>query len=154
MNLTTCQICGRNIKTVRGAIALHGYRRPGQGWQTSSCPGARWQPYEVACDALRPAIITTQGGLTRVQGLLAGAPPETLVRPGVTRFAMIQVQRPEGFDPANPGYDVNVRGSYAQLFVNWRANLVREEADMRATIAYLEQRLSAWRAPAAREVGA
>lgn len=56
--LTTghCQICAREIGTTTGLIAHHGYTRPGFGWQTASCFGARWRPYEEACDALPPAI--------------------------------------------------------------------------------------------------
>jgi hypothetical protein len=49
----TCQICGRGIKMVRGHIAHHGYQRPGEGWQTASCYGARALPFEVSCDLLR-----------------------------------------------------------------------------------------------------
>ena len=52
MTNTTCQFCGREIKAKLGTIALHGYRRPGQGWQTGSCWGAKHRPYEVACDQL------------------------------------------------------------------------------------------------------
>ena len=48
----TCQICGRAIFAEVGVIAHHGYERPGQGWQTSSCPGARHVPFEVSRDIL------------------------------------------------------------------------------------------------------
>ena len=37
----TCQICGRAIKASSGLIAHHGYERPGWGYQTTSCLGAR-----------------------------------------------------------------------------------------------------------------
>jgi len=43
----TCQICGRKIYAELGVIAHHGYERPGQGWQTESCEGARELPFEV-----------------------------------------------------------------------------------------------------------
>lgn len=56
----TCQICGRDILAEGGVIAHHGYERPGDGWQTASCWGARELPYEADraklgawCDALR-----------------------------------------------------------------------------------------------------
>lgn len=44
----TCQICGRKILAKNGKIAHHGYRRPGEGWQTASCEGARHLPLEVS----------------------------------------------------------------------------------------------------------
>ncbi len=43
----TCQICGRPIFAELGVIAHHGYQRPGDGWQTASCVGARELPYEA-----------------------------------------------------------------------------------------------------------
>ena len=48
----TCQICGRPIFAEVGVIAHHGYQRPGDGWQTASCDGARELPFEAAKDAL------------------------------------------------------------------------------------------------------
>jgi hypothetical protein len=47
-----CQCCGRSILAKGGLIAHHGYERPGTGWQTSSCPGARKDPWEVSRSAL------------------------------------------------------------------------------------------------------
>lgn len=43
----TCQICGRPIFAETGVIAHHGYQRPGDGYQTASCPGARELPFEA-----------------------------------------------------------------------------------------------------------
>jgi len=43
----TCQICARKIYAELGVIAHHGYERPGEGWQTDSCDGARKLPYEA-----------------------------------------------------------------------------------------------------------
>jgi len=43
-----CQCCGRAIHAAKGAIAHHGYTRPGDGWQTASCFGAKYAPWEVS----------------------------------------------------------------------------------------------------------
>jgi len=48
----TCQCCGRGILAETGVIAHHGFERPGTGWQTDSCYGARELPFEVSRDAL------------------------------------------------------------------------------------------------------
>jgi hypothetical protein len=48
----TCQCCGRPILANTGTIAHHGYTRPGMGWQTASCEGAKELPFEVSRDAL------------------------------------------------------------------------------------------------------
>lgn len=48
----TCQVCARAILANKGHIAHHGYQRPGDGWQTESCGGAKELPFEVSRDAL------------------------------------------------------------------------------------------------------
>jgi hypothetical protein len=47
-----CQCCGRQIEAERGKIAHHGYTRPRLGWQTSSCVGAQFPPYQLSRDRL------------------------------------------------------------------------------------------------------
>ena len=56
MKKTTCQICGREIKSKSGVIAHHGYTRPEIGWQTDSCMGARQLSYEKSRDVIPKAI--------------------------------------------------------------------------------------------------
>jgi hypothetical protein len=53
----TCQVCGRPICAKTGVIAHHGYERPGTGYQTASCEGARELPFEVDRDALGSHIV-------------------------------------------------------------------------------------------------
>lgn len=48
----TCQICGKLHLANTGKLAHHGYERPGMGWQTASCSGARELPFEVSRDRL------------------------------------------------------------------------------------------------------
>lgn len=48
----TCQCCGRKYLANLGTIAHHGYERPGGGWQTASCAGAKRSPFEVSRDFL------------------------------------------------------------------------------------------------------
>lgn len=43
----TCQCCARKHLANKGVIAHHGFERPGSGWQTASCYGARHLPFEV-----------------------------------------------------------------------------------------------------------
>ena len=108
---STCQICERIIKTKRGKtfhgagmevgwddyIANHGYTRPWkQGWQSASCFGAKWRPYEVACDALPIAIERCEQFIASQKAHLEDFtknPPETL-----TRFARYHGQKDEVFE--------------------------------------------------------
>lgn len=49
----TCQCCGGDVALTKGdRTAHHGYTRPGYGWQTESCMGARALPYELGHDQL------------------------------------------------------------------------------------------------------
>src|SRR4051812_8673701 len=59
----TCQCCGRRIFAETGTIAHHGYQRPGEGWQTSSCYGAKELPFEVSRDRLGQMIKDLRTGL-------------------------------------------------------------------------------------------
>lgn len=67
----TCQICGRSIKAKNGSIAHHGYRRPGEGWQTSSCMGARYAPLEVSYDVLEPHVAGVAREVAHKEALVA-----------------------------------------------------------------------------------
>jgi len=80
----TCQICGRPIKAKNGLIAHHGYKRPdrGSGWQTASCLGARFFPYEVSCDQIPPTIQYIKEHISRIEAKLEdfiNNPPENLI---------------------------------------------------------------------------
>ena len=152
---TTCQICGREIKAKTGVIAHHGYTRPqrGSGWQTSSCFGARWRPYEVACDALPPAITRASNILERTTASIAKLrddPPATLtiIRKdawGSTRQSTT-VSRPEGFiGQERPGsYRPN---SYEGEYWHTRSQLDFTEKNIQADLKYMDKRLADWRAP-------
>lgn len=52
----TCQCCGGLFLANLGTMAHHGYRRPGDGWQTASCSGAKELPFEVSREALGALI--------------------------------------------------------------------------------------------------
>lgn len=59
----TCQCCARKILAETGQIAHHGYERPGQGYQTASCPGALHLPFEVSRDKLGEHITAVRASL-------------------------------------------------------------------------------------------
>ena len=56
----TCPCCFRAIAVVRGKMAHHGYERPGDGYQTSSCMGIGFPPLEVSDAGLRFLIKWTE----------------------------------------------------------------------------------------------
>lgn len=147
---THCQICGRLVQAKTGVIAHHGYSRPGDGWQTASCFGARYRPYEVACDALDSAVAAAQTYIAQRERAIADwtvAPPDTVTRLVAGRPAQV-VQRPEGFVPGA------VRGSYTpwqryeQVYEMTVSKWRRDVAATHETITYLQDRKAKWK-PAA-----
>lgn len=74
----TCQICGRPILAETGLIAHHGYRRPGDGFQTASCYGARELPFEVSRDCLGRYLSTIRKQLANMQEARAKAEGELI----------------------------------------------------------------------------
>lgn len=151
---TTCQICARAIKANTGTVAHHGYTRPhGEGWQSSSCFGAKWRPYEVACDALPPAIKSAElykiGQETALARWLA-EPPETITYQREDAYGprgpLHTFKRPDGFDPST------ARTSYMMITYEWQYQdrqraYERRIKQVTADIAALKKRLAEWKAP-------
>lgn len=155
---TTCQVCGRAIKAGRGKIALHGYRRPGQGWQTGSCFGARYRPFEVACDALKAAIEAAGRFILATEERLAAwttDPPASITVPpkrdawsGAVRREGFTVERPQGFTTVNAGFS-RVQGSYDSVWYGRARQMAAEIAAAQDEVKFLSARLATWVPPAA-----
>lgn len=144
--MSTCQICARTIKDSKGVIAHHGYERPGNGWQTSSCMGARYPAYEQSCDRIPVAIDSIQTFIENSAAQLdrlVNDPPEgfTIMR-GRTP---VQVERPANFDPAKSNSYIPF--SYANEYQNRIRGLKSAIRSARIDLKFLEERLAAWVAP-------
>ncbi len=157
----TCQICGRTIGAETGKIAHHGYKRPGEGWQTPSCMGARFLPYEqsreripVVVDMAKSALVSQESGLATLLALPAefrilldysGRP---LVEPKV-------VAKPEYFtcvtqldEATSYGWHMKYRiGTYEQILSERISRAAKGIRDTKETITYLERRYDAWVPP-------
>ena len=44
----TCGLCEQEVKCPGGTLAHHGYKRPGYGYITGSCPGTHELPFEIS----------------------------------------------------------------------------------------------------------
>lgn len=149
-----CQICGRAIKSKSGVIAHHGYQRPGMGWQTNSCAGARHLPYDVAHDVLDREIVRMSGMIpiaeTAASNFIANPPDELKETPRRERYSLNAGKafpRPEGFDAAREAASGTGRGGYQGLFVSavWRdrANI----KGMKEYLAFIQERRNNWKGP-------
>lgn len=74
----TCGCCTRPIAvlggTPTGRMAHHGYERPGEGWQTASCPGIGFMPLETTDDGPIYLKASYESRLATVRERLAKAP--------------------------------------------------------------------------------
>jgi len=168
----TCQVCGRDILANTGVIAHHGYERPGDGWQTSSCFGARYQPYEQAHDRLDAALSHARGMLRDAEAHLESlrtAPPASLsferrvpgskhigydLRRATYVYPMetVTVARPEDFSEATiSDYRYTPEGmrSYQDLLRSARMGAERRVNGLKGDVSFLSARRKAWKAPAA-----
>ncbi len=151
LKVATCQVCGRAIKASTGVLAHHGYQRPGDGWQTRSCAGARSLPYELSCDALQPEIEKTTSWIAGAEIALvefAAAPPEHLTyQRGTWRKETVKVGRPENFDPHMA--ESTGRNDYATLFCAEKSNRAKKISFAGVYRKHLKTRLAEWVAPTA-----
>ena len=147
---THCQVCGRAIKANTGTIAHHGYKRPGSGWQTASCYGAKHVPYEVGHDALDRWIVDLKVFIPRVETQITdhitNPPTEMIIhkrdaygreRPGYPKT----VTKPEGW-VFNPNFYES--RDYGFEFCSRLGQLRRTLRDMQETLAYATLRREAW----------
>jgi hypothetical protein len=150
----TCQICAREIQAKTGVIAHHGYQRPGNGWQTSSCYGARHKPYEVACDAIDGAIAALDRFVVqsqaRIEDLLANPPSELVeYKSGYRKHEIrYRLHRPDDFDTSatRPScYQPGGRDHYASNFHEILRSLRSKIASANDDRLFLVQRLRDWK---------
>lgn len=153
MDKSTCQICARDIKATTGVIAHHGYQRPGNGYQSASCIGARQLPYEISRDFIPQAIGQYQVWLDHQLGRideLTNNPPEKLTRYARHSFDKNEeLQRPEGFDAK-----VNIAGDvpYFEMTDYHREHQAqvreagRNAKHLSEDVKWLQERYDSWSA--------
>ena len=152
-----CQICAREIKANTGLIAHHGYQRPGSGWQTASCDGAKQLPYEVSRDFI-PVVIERYKLHAANQENLADdmlrSPAATITRLVISphtgkQYDTKEFTKPAGFDPytaVNSGARSFEYSSYENEFVKQYEAHRHNVKDIAAAIEFLQNRYDTWRA--------
>jgi hypothetical protein len=145
--MSQCQICGREIKlNSNGKIWHHGYQRPGNGWQTVSCLGALYLPYEESSERLQEVIETTQELLQKQIEYLdefTNNPPDNIkeLRGQLRDVRIIVHEKPEDFSPDNPE---SFRG-YSKQYHNRKREIERTIRGMTLELDFLQDRLDAWK---------
>lgn len=152
--LTHCQICARDIKANTGLIAHHGYQRPGYGWQSASCDGAKQLPYEVSRDFI-PVVIARYKLYEQMRNDAADemlrSPAEQIVRSYKNLYSgettTETFDKPadfDAYDTVNNGY--SYYDDYAKEFSKQYTTYRKEAKDIASTIEYLQNRYDSWKA--------
>lgn len=143
----TCQVCGRNIKANSGVIAHHGYKRPGDGWQTASCYGARHLPYEEANDQILKAINSATAYINRSAQWLVefhyNPPPTLSATHGTWQLKTYTANKPENFDPENTRRSYR-RDAYDTMYHDKVYSVNKGIKEAQADLVFLRKRLSEW----------
>jgi hypothetical protein len=151
----TCQVCGRTIGAKTGMIAHHGYQRPYEGWQTASCEGARYLPYEISCDRLREVIETVQTFIASQEEALAdflATPPATLIE-NIRRSSWDKIgtdytyTRPDAFDHTSLAFRFSSDRprTYECAYRNRKSAYERTIRLARADVVTMQRRLNEWK---------
>lgn len=130
--IRTCSCCFRGIAVQGGTMARHGYRRPGYGWQTASCPGVRFKPLEVSNEGLVWLIGTVR---SRLNGL------EKTFNEKDSRDSLPVMK-------GRPPVEMTIeKGSpeWPKVFRAFVSNLENEIRWTRDDLEQLEKRLADWR---------
>lgn len=155
--MSSCQICGREIKTnKKGLIVRHKNLIRPRCSDGSRCWGTGHPPYESSSSAIYIAIEELDHELTRRHlelADLATDPPLALAELVWGRFGrptgeVAFFRRPEDFDPANETDPRrHVQGTYACRWWTVRHNLERHIRQGQDTLSYLCKRLGGWKRP-------
>jgi hypothetical protein len=146
--VTHCQVCGRVIKSNTGVIAHHGYKREA-GWQSDSCLGARYLPYEESCERLKEVALIVEDYIkTNEAGLekLLAEPPQTLKvferRSSFSPEVAVEYTKPEGFTKDSPSYRPHTyEDAYARQVYNYQRSIRLAKADL----ANMQHRIQDWK---------
>lgn len=111
----TCPCCGSWQAVRSGRIVHHGYQRPGVGWQTASCAGVSFPPYERS-----PAGVDAMIELFEAKALKA---QETLERRAAWDRIALPVSRGRPLAFVHPGEE------------GWDRAAGRRETELRAESA-------------------
>ena len=150
--LATCQVCGRAIKANRGLIAHHGYKRPYQaGWQTASCEGARYVPYEVSCERLREVTEMVKNFIIAQEKALAdflAVPPQIItVFEGRSAWhreqEKVEYTKPDDFK--QDSYRSSMPRTYENAYSNKKYGYERTIRAAKVDVSIMERRLSEWK---------
>lgn len=136
----TCPVCFSDQAIRNGTLVHHGYQRPGEGYQTASCTGIRFRPFERSVAGTEAMIESLTKHIAKCQNVLADREnwPSVTMLKSVRRSAefpngykLVEILR--GADGWKAAYEEKVR--------EWQAKQRQAETDL----AFYEQKKTEWK---------
>lgn len=127
--IRTCPCCFRAIAVRSGCMAHHGYDRPGNGWQTASCPGIRFKPLERSKEGLEWITQATKEQLANAQAAHKS-------RNKLTTLMIIEGRKPVEITKDSPKWEREFRYHVSKLESQIRS--------LKYSLNTLEKKLTEW----------
>lgn len=144
MEIYTCQVCARSIKTTKDfSIWGHGYKLPQYGYKTSDCEGAWYLPYEKSCIRLKEVIKVRHTYVEKQKELLAHwitFPPEQIQTTDFKGKDIIY-KRPENFNVSSSRHSIY---GYPDEWMAQKRKYQHAIQSGEADLQYMQQRLENW----------
>lgn len=136
--MSTCQVCGREIKTRKGFIVSHKHdKRALRGLRTRACLGIGCEPYEGSCDQVWRVIAQLKGRASSLNENVA-----TLkTAPAVIQCNGVALNKPDDFTIEAV---FTTRGNYG---FELRAQILQkllELDEIEEALTFLSGRLVSW----------
>lgn len=125
----TCPCCFRAIAVRGTTLAHHGYERPGDGWQTASCPGIRFKPLERSKEGLEWITTATKEQLASAQAAFKS-------RGELTTLMIMEGRKPVEITKESQKWDREFRHHVSKL----EARI----ANLKYAVSEFEKKLSVW----------
>ena len=140
-----CQICETNYKIVGGLVALHGYKRPGDGRIHDRCAGEGSSPYETSCHLIPPWLSGVEQEIAHAlvyQAELRAGRVTTIQRPTHSRKVPFKEIKKSEVTPR----EWEIETIDEEKRVDYHLQTLRRDAD------HLRHRIRDWRSRPLQEV--
>jgi hypothetical protein len=142
-DVKTCPCCFRAIAVGSGLMVHHGYRRPGNGEITSSCPGIRFKPLEISPDGLHYMLEGHKAGKLYAEERLAKKDEIQAFTEVNWKKQEIQIKRGDPkFEEKMKGFIYSMERDiryairdieiFEQRIANWKPGLIHKRAEPEA----------------------
>lgn len=138
-DVKTCPCCFRPIAVVASTMAHHGYKRPGNGFQTRSCPGINFKPLELSPAGLVYMSEAHANSIEIVKKALEDAPAIKSFKRTFRKVETVVTQGEPGFDDLmkvhvhglerDLSYHERDKAMFDERIASWKPDMKHKQAE-------------------------